>query len=178
MQNHIYRHTDAMPYACAYCGHKSTTKSTIMVHIELCHPNMEVDIIENRVREQDFYRDLNASDISTTSERTLEPPTKKTCRSDSSENDLMPINGVAVPLKSLVEENNELSPISDQINETDDLSVSTSLPTDFIIDENDSSMDRPRIQISSNLKFKLSPPSTSFIDQTPAASKESDTEGE
>jgi ribosomal protein L31 len=65
MQNHIYRHTDLTPYACAYCGHKSTTKSTIMVHIELCHPNMEVKILENRVREQDFYRDLNNSEITT-----------------------------------------------------------------------------------------------------------------
>ena len=44
MQNHIYRHIDTTPYSCYYCGHKSTTKSTIMVHIELCHPNMEVNL--------------------------------------------------------------------------------------------------------------------------------------
>jgi len=61
MQNHIYRHIDTTPYSCFYCGHKSTTKSTIMVHIELCHPNTDVKIDENRVREEDFYIDLNAS---------------------------------------------------------------------------------------------------------------------
>ncbi|CAF0831917.1 unnamed protein product [Brachionus calyciflorus] len=61
MQNHIYRHIDTTPYSCFYCGHKSTTKSTIMVHIELCHPNMEVKIKENRVKEEDYYLDLNSS---------------------------------------------------------------------------------------------------------------------
>jgi hypothetical protein len=61
MQNHIYRHIDTTPYSCFYCGHKSTTKSTIMVHIELCHPNMEVKIKESRVKEEDFYIDLNSS---------------------------------------------------------------------------------------------------------------------
>ena len=62
MQNHIYRHIDTTPYSCYYCGHKSTTKSTIMVHIELCHPNMEVKIKESRVKEEDYYLDLNSSD--------------------------------------------------------------------------------------------------------------------
>ncbi|CAF4174894.1 unnamed protein product, partial [Rotaria magnacalcarata] len=75
MQNHIYRHTDLTPYACAYCGHKSTTKSTIMVHIELCHPNMEVKINENRVREQDFYRDLNSSELTSIANSNTPPPT-------------------------------------------------------------------------------------------------------
>jgi DNA-directed RNA polymerase subunit M/transcription elongation factor TFIIS len=64
MQNHIYRHIDTTPYSCFYCGHKSTTKSTIMVHIELCHPNMEVKIKESRVREEDYYLDLNSSSSS------------------------------------------------------------------------------------------------------------------
>ena len=61
MQNHIYRHIDTTPYSCFYCGHKSTTKSTIMVHIELCHPNMDVKIKENRVKEEDYYLDLNSN---------------------------------------------------------------------------------------------------------------------
>ncbi len=61
MQNHIYRHIDTTPYSCYYCGHKSTTKSTIMVHIELCHPNMEVKIKESRVKEEDYYLDLNSA---------------------------------------------------------------------------------------------------------------------
>ena len=61
MQNHIYRHIDTTPYSCFYCGHKSTTKSTIMVHIELCHPNMEVKIKESRVKEEDYYLDLNSA---------------------------------------------------------------------------------------------------------------------
>ena len=61
MQNHIYRHIDKTPYSCYYCGHKSTTKSTIMVHIELCHPNMEVKIEESRVKEEEYFVDLNAA---------------------------------------------------------------------------------------------------------------------
>lgn len=67
MQNHIYRHIDTTPYSCFYCGHKSTTKSTIMVHIELCHPNMEVKIKESRVKEEDYYLDLNSSSSSSSS---------------------------------------------------------------------------------------------------------------
>ena len=67
MQNHIYRHIDTTPYSCYYCGHKSTTKSTIMVHIELCHPNMEVKIKESRVKEEDYYIDLNSSGSSASS---------------------------------------------------------------------------------------------------------------
>lgn len=64
MQNHIYRHIDTTPYSCYYCGHKSTTKSTIMVHIELCHPNMDVKIKENRVKEEEYYLDLNSNSVS------------------------------------------------------------------------------------------------------------------
>lgn len=74
MQNHIYRHIDTTPYACYYCGHKSTTKSTIMVHIELCHPNMEVKIKENRVKEEDFYLDLNSSASYSSSKPELAAP--------------------------------------------------------------------------------------------------------
>lgn len=70
MQNHIYRHIDTTPYSCYYCGHKSTTKSTIMVHIELCHPNMEVKIKESRVKEEDYYLDLNAASSSSSSTST------------------------------------------------------------------------------------------------------------
>jgi hypothetical protein len=80
MQNHIYRHIDTTPYSCFYCGHKSTTKSTIMVHIELCHPNTDVKIKENRVKEEDYYLDLNSSSPSnskttTTSSRNTPTPT-------------------------------------------------------------------------------------------------------
>ncbi|KAI3386273.1 hypothetical protein SNEBB_007615 [Seison nebaliae] len=64
VQNHIYRHIHATPYMCRYCGHKSTTKSTIMVHIELCHPNQDIQIVENRVQENIYYDDL-ASDTAT-----------------------------------------------------------------------------------------------------------------
>ncbi|CAF0812482.1 unnamed protein product [Didymodactylos carnosus] len=131
MQNHIYRHTDLTPYSCAYCGHKSTTKSTIMVHIELCHPNMEVKILENRVRETDFYHDLstennksssklpspmptiglkknksNIKSCSSSSTRIVGEPTMKKLRSNSY--DEVPINGVAISLKNITD-----SPISD-----------------------------------------------------------------
>ncbi|CAF0846157.1 unnamed protein product [Didymodactylos carnosus] len=141
MQNHIYRHTDLTPYSCAYCGHKSTTKSTIMVHIELCHPNMEVKIIENRVRETDFYRDLNndnnnkSSSTSPTPMPTLtlkknkinnknfslssssstiivEEPKMKKLRSNSY--DEVPINGVAISLKNIADPS---SPLSDDFSD-------------------------------------------------------------
>jgi hypothetical protein len=133
MQNHIYRHTDLTPYACAYCGHKSTTKSTIMVHIELCHPNMEVKIIENRVREQDFYRDLNSSEITSISNSnaitttvaastiTQESQVKKQRRSNQYDSESAPINGVAISLKTIGDDENESSRASDDTSETENL---------------------------------------------------------
>lgn len=121
MQNHIYRHTDLTPYACAYCGHKSTTKSTIMVHIELCHPNMEVKILENRVREQDFYRDLNSTDIHSPSTIIEEPQTKKVRHLNQYDSESTPINGVAISLKNLVDDGNESSSTIDEISESENL---------------------------------------------------------
>ena len=171
MQNHIYRHTDLTPYACAHCGHKSTTKSTIMVHIELCHPNMEVKIVENRVREQDFYCDLNSSEISSISNvnrsiaSTLhsipskqEPQAKKIRRSNQYDSESAPINGVAISLRHLEdedeEEENESSRASDVISETenlepilfDDIDEPTSDPTLF---------DAPPTMAKPPLKLKL-----------------------
>ena len=167
MQNHIYRHTDLTPYACAYCGHKSTTKSTIMVHIELCHPNMEVKIIENRVREQDFYRDLNNSDVNT-----QEPQLKKVRRAanQSETTDLTPINGVAIPLKTLIDDGHDFSPENDETTtENDHLDVD---------DDNEQSVITKSDQEPSTLKFKISPPSTPTLDSSPnTITKESDSEG-
>lgn len=85
MQNHIYRHIDTTPYACYYCGHKSTTKSTIMVHIELCHPNMEVKIKENRVKEEDYYLDLNSSAAYATKIELTSPKTPKAIKRKNNE---------------------------------------------------------------------------------------------
>ena len=167
MQNHIYRHTDLTPYACAYCGHKSTTKSTIMVHIELCHPNMEVKIIENRVREQDFYRDLNNSDVNT-----QEPQLKKVRRAanQSETTDLTPINGVAIPLKTLIDDGHDFSPENDETTtENDHLDVD---------DDNEQSVITKSDQEPSTLKFKISPPSTPTLDASQnTITKESDSEG-
>ena len=155
MQNHIYRHTDLTPYACAYCGHKSTTKSTIMVHIELCHPNLEVKIHENRVREQDFYRDLNSSDVSNTTE---EPQMKKQRRLNQYDSESAPINGVAISLKAIPDDGNELSPASDQQDEIDNLEP-IRLPTPEIADS----------------PLKLSPPATPTNESSPT--KDSEPEG-
>lgn len=161
MQNHIYRHTDSTPYACAYCGHKSTTKSTIMVHIELCHPNMEVNIIENRVREQDFYRDVNASEIDTS--LPVEPPTKKPCLNNNRyDSESTPINGVAIALRSL--DDADASPISDETLERENFESKT----DSIGDDVEQSIS------SSSLKFKVSSPVTPLIDPL---SPQSDSEG-
>jgi hypothetical protein len=144
MQNHIYRHTDLTPYACAYCGHKSTTKSTIMVHIELCHPNMEVKINENRVREQDFYRDLNSSEIS--------------------------INGVAISLKSIIDDGNELSPASDELYDIDNLEP-------ILNNENhEQTIETSQFQLSPSLKLKFSPPPTPIINSS-STTKGSDSDG-
>jgi len=174
MQNHIYRHTDLTPYACAYCGHKSTTKSTIMVHIELCHPNMEVNIIENRVREQDFYRDLNSSEIAATVASNsnsistsksavvatpppipfpvnipVEPQIKKARRSNQYDSESAPINGVAISLKAMDhddEDEIESSGGSDEISETEN--VEPMLFEDYTLDEEN--LSGPLIDLTSH----------------------------
>ncbi|CAF1332030.1 unnamed protein product [Adineta steineri] len=180
MQNHIYRHTDLTPYACAYCGHKSTTKSTIMVHIELCHPNMEVKIHENRVREQDFYRDLNSSEITAIQE----PQIKKQRQSNQYDNESEPINGVAISLKTIIDDGNEYSPeANDEIYETDHFQ-SILLPTSDILDNNNEQTtptNHIELSSSSSFNFKFSPPSTPIIDTALSSlandRKESDSEG-
>lgn len=177
MQNHIYRHTDATPYACAYCGHKSTTKSTIMVHIELCHPNMEVKIIENRVREQDFYYDLNGTDVKQILNAAEEPPMKKRRHSNSYDNDATPINGVAISLKAFDEDSNDLSPISDQLHDLDETQNSSELTPDIHIEENEQSNYSSVNHTNTDLKLKVTPPSSPKNDQDSVTPKESDTEG-
>ncbi|CAF4569600.1 unnamed protein product [Rotaria sp. Silwood1] len=174
MQNHIYRHTDLTPYACAYCGHKSTTKSTIMVHIELCHPNMEVKINENRVREQDFYRDLNSSDIN----KIQEPQIKKQRHSSNQyDSESAPINGVAISLKTIIDDGNEFSPGSDEIYGTDNFE-SILLPTSDILDDDSEQLTETNsFESSPTLKLKFSPPPTPTIDTlSKPVTKESDSD--
>ncbi|CAF0973449.1 unnamed protein product [Adineta ricciae] len=162
MQNHIYRHTDLTPYSCAYCGHKSTTKSTIMVHIELCHPNMEVKIHENRVREQDFYRDLNSSEIPSLPTTSQEPKMKRARHSTQPDNEIQPINGVAIPMNTIMNYGNDLSPIaSDELYDTDNLESMLLPVTDGTDDDNEQKQEN---EISPALKFKCTPPSTPLID--------------
>ena len=188
MQNHIYRHTDLTPYACAYCGHKSTTKSTIMVHIELCHPNMEVKINENRVREQDFYRDLNSSEISPISNTTSpivtitqEPQVKKQRRLNQYDSDSAPINGVAISLKNIDhdedddEDENESLRASDGTSETENLEP-------ILFDEDEQQTDTslfesPPTMAKPGLKLKFFPQQIPIIESTTPVSKESDSDG-
>jgi len=193
MQNHIYRHTDLTPYACAYCGHKSTTKSTIMVHIELCHPNMEVKINENRVREQDFYRDLNSSEISSISNSntsptppppptikiptsTQEPQLKKPRRSNQYDSESAPINGVAISLKAIDDEDgNESSHASDDTSETENLE-----PILFDDDEQQTDtnlFDTPPTMAKSSLKLKFSSQQIPIVESSTSIPKESDSDG-
>ncbi|CAF0748498.1 unnamed protein product [Rotaria sordida] len=191
MQNHIYRHTDLTPYACAYCGHKSTTKSTIMVHIELCHPNMEVKINENRVREQDFYRDLNSSEITslsnpntsttTTTTTTTTPTTitndgpqiKKPRRSNQYDSESEPINGVAISLKTIGEDENESSHASDDTSETENLE-----PILFDDDEQQQTdtniYDASPTMAKPSLKLKFSSQQIPIIESSTTTTKESD----
>lgn len=176
MQNHIYRHTDSTPYACAYCGHKSTTKSTIMVHIELCHPNMEVKIIENRVREQDFYHDVTSTEtVSSPISSGQEPAKKKLCRVKPSDCETATIHGVAVPLQSLEDDDddeleNHSSPISDVTGETENCEPKS---------DNQEYSNGNSLQLSSpSLKLKFSPPLSPVpLDPPSPQSKESDSEG-
>ncbi|UJR13962.1 hypothetical protein I4U23_000965 [Adineta vaga] len=179
MQNHIYRHTDLTPYACAYCGHKSTTKSTIMVHIELCHPNMEVKILENRVREQDFYRDLNSTEISTLSNTIQEPQTKKPRRSIQYDKEIKPINGVAVPFNTMMNDGNDLSPIaSDEICDIDNCESMLLPIADILDDGNEQGTElNNQIEISPSLKLKCSSSLIPLADLYPSAdTKGSDSE--
>ena len=178
MQNHIYRHTDSTPYACAYCGHKSTTKSTIMVHIELCHPHMEVKILENRVREQDFYRDLNSSEITTLTNTTHEPQLKKKCHSNQYDSESAPINGVAISLKTIIDDGNELSPASDEIYEIDNLGPIL-IPTADILDDDNHEQPTESSLFESSIKRKLTPPLTPTIESSPSTTvtKGSDSDG-
>jgi hypothetical protein len=173
MQNHIYRHTDLTPYACAYCGHKSTTKSTIMVHIELCHPHMEVKIIENRVREQDFYRDLNSSEITSLPTITQEPQVKKQRRSNQYDSESEPINGVAISLKTIGDDGNEFSPASDEIYETENLEPILLPTSDILFDENEHSI----FNTSPTHKLKFTPPPTPYVESPAAPAKGSDSDG-
>lgn len=201
MQNHIYRHTDLTPYACAYCGHKSTTKSTIMVHIELCHPNMEVNIIENRVREQDFYRDLNSSEIAATVASTaaptaaslplplnipVEPQMKKARRSNQYDSESAPINGVAISLKTMDqddEDENESSGGSEEISETEN--VEPMLFEDYTLDEEN--LSEPIIDLTSHeslptmvkpvLKLKLPSPTMPILDSPPPQKEANESDG-
>ncbi|CAF4571390.1 unnamed protein product [Rotaria sp. Silwood1] len=188
MQNHIYRHTDLTPYACAYCGHKSTTKSTIMVHIELCHPNMEVKINENRVREQDFYRDLNSSEITSlsTTNISLTPPTtititndepqiKKARRSNQYDSESAPINGVAISLKTIVEDDNESSHASDDTSETENLEPivfhdDDEQQTDINIFDSSPTMAKP------SLKLKFLSQEIPIVESSIPVTKEADCE--
>ncbi len=189
MQNHIYRHTDLTPYACAYCGHKSTTKSTIMVHIELCHPNMEVKINENRVREQDFYRDLNSSEINSISNgntppsassipttSTQEPQVKKARRSNQYDSESAPINGVAISLKTIDDDGNESSRASDEASETENLEP-------ILFDHHEqqqfdtSLFDSPPTMAKPELKLKFSSAPIPTVQSSTPATKESDSDG-
>jgi hypothetical protein len=184
MQNHIYRHTDLTPYACAYCGHKSTTKSTIMVHIELCHPNMEVKINENRVREQDFYRDLNSSEITAISNSNITPPpitstqepqVKKARRSNQYDSESAPINGVAISLKTIDDDGNESSRASDDTSETENLE-----PILFDDDEQQKDtnlFDTPPTMAKPQLKLKFTSQQIPVVDSSTSVTKESDSDG-
>lgn len=202
MQNHIYRHTDLTPYACAYCGHKSTTKSTIMVHIELCHPNMEVKINENRVREQDFYRDLNSSEITsmsnsnaspsptpppppppqptsssaTTTATSDEPQRKKLRRSNQYDSESAPINGVAISLKNIDDDENESSTAaSDDTSETENLE-----PINFDDDEQHTDInmfDSSPTMVKPSLTLKVTSQQIPVVDSSTSSTKEIDSEG-
>jgi hypothetical protein len=154
-----------------------------MVHIELCHPNMEVKINENRVREQDFYRDLNNSEIasianpsiSTTSVSTHEPQVKKARRSNEYDSESAPINGVAISLKTIDHDGNESSRASDDTSEAENLE-----PILFDDDEQQidtSIFDTPPTMAKPLHKLKFLPQQIPIMESATSVTKESDSDG-
>ena len=163
-----------------------------MVHIELCHPNMEVKIIESRVREQDFYRDLNSSEISSVSSSTptpttiptmivtaaitQEPQVKKQRCSNHYDSESAPINGVAISLKTIVDDDeNESLPASDDTSETENLE-----PVAFGNDEHRAAANlygSSPTMVKPSLKLKLSSPHIPIVESTTSTSKDSDSDG-
>ena len=146
-----------------------------MVHIELCHPHLEVKIIESRVREQDFYRDLNNSEVTALPNPIPESPTKRQRRPNPYDSDLAPINGVAISLKDIVDDVNQFSPASDEAFEADNLDTSLFPSSDFLFEHDEPPIES--IPHESTLKLKLSPPGTPAFHRPTVAAKESDSDG-
>lgn len=156
-----------------------------MVHIELCHPNMEVKIIENRVREQDFYRDLNNSDLTSPVPPIQEPQVKKHRRSNHYDSESAPINGVAISLKAVTDDGNESSPGSDEASETENLEPILFDDFNVLVDTADADEQHAAIKqidflptmVKPPLQFKMSPQQMSMMEATSPVAKESDSDG-
>lgn len=146
-----------------------------MVHIELCHPHLEVKIIESRVREQDFYRDLNNSEVTSLPDPIPESPTKRQRRPNPYDSDLAPINGVAISLKDITDDANQFSPTSDEAFEGDNLDTSLFPSADFLFEHDEPPIEP--IPHESSLKLKLSPPGTPAFYRPAVAAKESESDG-
>ena len=171
-----------------------------MVHIELCHPNMEVNIIENRVREQDFYRDLNSSEIAASVASSsaaaavpplpvhvpVEPQVKKARRANQYDSESAPINGVAISLKTVEhddDDENESSGGSDEISETEN--VEPMLFEDYTLDEEN--LSEPLTDLISHeslptmvkppLKLKIPSPTIPVLDSPPPQKEPAESEG-
>ena len=149
-----------------------------MVHIELCHPHMEVKIIENRVREQDFYRDLNSTEAKSSPGLVPEPRVKKPRRSNQYDSESAPINGVAISLKALVDDATEFSPGSDELYEAENLEPILLPTSDFLFDENEQPTETSFSDSTLSLKLKFSPATTPTADASASVAKGSDSDGQ
>ena len=146
---------------------------------------MEVKIIENRVREQDFYRDLNSTDMTSPVPVIQEPQVKKHRRSNHYDSESAPINGVAISLKAIAEEGNESSPGSDEVSETENLEPI--LFDDFNVLADTAHADEQHLDLKHSdflptmvkptLKFKTPSQQIPMIAPTSPEAKESDSDG-
>ena len=55
MAEHIYNHTDIVPYSCGYCGSIFGTKSGVTVHTKRDHKTLPHKIVKNSKLDEDQY---------------------------------------------------------------------------------------------------------------------------
>lgn len=55
MAEHIYNHTNIVPYSCGYCGSIFGTRSGVIVHHKRDHPDVERQIVKNSTMNEEQY---------------------------------------------------------------------------------------------------------------------------
>ena len=56
MLEHVYIHTDAVPYACGHCSEQYGSRNGVVIHTKREHPGILPDIVKNtEICEEDYY---------------------------------------------------------------------------------------------------------------------------